>query len=91
MVSKEHTLACIAEEASEVTKEACKMLRFGVEFHDVISGESHLKQLITEANELIAVIEMLAGTGVFMTSDMRAARIAKTIKVRKYYEQNCGA
>lgn len=86
---KQHLLACIAEEASEVTKEACKMIRFGANFVDVISGESHLKQMITEANELLAVIEMLTEED-FSTTDMYDARVAKKCKVTKYYVQNCG-
>lgn len=84
---EQHLLACIAEEASEVTKEACKMLRFGREFTDVISGESHMTQMIAEANELLAVIEMLTGED-FTSKEMYDARLAKVEKVTKYYRQN---
>jgi len=86
----QHLLACVAEEASEVVKEACKMIRFGEDFVDVISGEAHMLQMIIEANELIAVIEMVTGKA-FTSEDMYNARRAKVEKVIKYYKQNCGA
>jgi hypothetical protein len=57
-----HLLACVSEEAAEVSKEACKALRFGL--HDV-----NPKTLITnfdaikyELYDLIAVCEYLFDT-----------------------------
>lgn len=83
-----HLLACIAEEAGEITQAACKGLRFGLDRVEPSTNSSNFAKLITEANDLIAVIEMFVSydVGVEFIPDREAIE-AKKLKVMKYYNK----
>lgn len=53
----EHLLVILGEEASEVTKEAAKCLRFGADNH--YEGKTNRERLSEEINDFLAVVEML--------------------------------
>lgn len=61
----EHLLVCLAEEGSEVTKDATKSLRFGLQDRNVLdpAGPTNVERLVAELNDLLAVADMLAGHG----------------------------
>ncbi len=58
----EHLLTCVAEECSEIAKDACKALRFGPTDFDPkdCTNATNMQRMVIEANDLIAVIDMLA-------------------------------
>lgn len=61
MTTHEHLLACLAEEGGEVTQEATKALRFGLD--DTFSGETVQTRLARELNDLIAVAGLCEDAG----------------------------
>jgi NTP pyrophosphatase (non-canonical NTP hydrolase) len=58
MNRQEHILTCLTEEASEVSKEASKINRFGVNDVHPESKESHVEKLVAEFHDFLAVYQM---------------------------------
>lgn len=83
----EHLLVCLAEEASEIVKDASKSLRFGL--NDVGPGllTTNRERLIAEINDLLAIVDMLSSEGV-LPSDWtdKQKQVRKKNKVRNFME-----
>ena len=81
----EHLLACLIEECSEIQQAATKALRFGVDdkFEDYPTPR---QQLNAEANDLLAVIEMLSDEGILTEAGNAHSIKAKKEKVLKYMQ-----
>jgi len=56
-----HLLACVGEEAGEISQAVGKSQRFGVLNINPASGKSNLDDLVKEYHNLVAVVEMLCG------------------------------
>ena len=85
MKENEHILVCLMEECSEVTKDVCKALRFGLDDSDPnMQGKTNRLKIATEWAEVIAIGEMLIARGVM--PDFRTDEFirAKKDKVSKY-------
>jgi len=54
-----HLLACVGEEASEISLAVGKSHRFGLLNINPASGKSNLDDLVKEYHNLVAVVEML--------------------------------
>lgn len=80
----EHLLTCLAEEGSEVTKDATKSLRFGLDDRNVLNptGPTNRERLIDELNDLLGVAWLLVDEGVLPPNWINAEKqIAKKEKV----------
>lgn len=66
MNAQEHLLTTLAEECSEITKAACKSLRFGLDDRSPLDpgGMTNREKLIYELNDLVATVNMLEDIGV---------------------------
>lgn len=90
----EHLLACANEECLEVAKEADKALRFGFDDRDPRGNGNYTNAqlMVIEANELIAVLDMLAEQGVIPVfwretkeaEDIRAEKTERLISMMHY-------
>lgn len=60
MTRQEHLLTCVAEEAGEVAKEACKALRFGLLGRPTETSNTNWYRLLEELQHLEAVVLMIA-------------------------------
>jgi len=76
MNRKEHLLTILGEECSEVHKETCKILRFG------LTAEKR-DRLQAEYNEILAMLDMLANEGIVVYK-MPHIIAAKKEKVEKF-------
>jgi NTP pyrophosphatase (non-canonical NTP hydrolase) len=98
----QHLLACLAEECSEVQKEVCKSLRFGLD--DQVTrdpngprgeeGPMNWEKIVMELNDLLGVVEMLIERGAFPSSWRDGdAMMRKVQKVEAYmrYAREVGA
>lgn len=89
----DHLLVITGEEAAEVTKEAAKCLRFGVnEIYPAI-GITNIARLVIEFNQLYAMMEMLAADGVLEAPFMSRACIddkKKAVEKHLLYSAECG-
>ena len=85
----EHLLACLSEEAGEISQIVGKILRFGL--FSEYKGESNLDRLSCEINDLLAVMEMLIDAGVDITVDKQLIAMKKA-RVEEYmvYSKDCG-
>ena len=78
MNTTEHILTCLAEEGSEVTKEATKALRFGINDTNFLKpdGPNNAERLVDELNDLMAVADMLAERGLIPPYWMDEKKVA---------------
>jgi hypothetical protein len=94
MKRDEHLLVILAEECSEVAKEAAKALRFGLDDKEPNQDLTNRKKIATEFNDLYAVMSMCLDAGILNDSDMLVATEmeAKKQKVEKYlkYSKSVG-
>lgn len=88
MNKQEHLLTCLAEEAGEIVQAVGKALRFGLKDGYPGTDRTNEKDIQTECNHLIAVMEMLIDSGVGTPCiAMRGRDITKKKeKVIKYME-----
>ncbi len=80
----EHLLTVLAEESSEVTKDACKALRFGLDDIEPGQGDHNLRRLEREVAQLVAVAELL---GLWIRDEDKAEKILKLKKYMDYSRQ----
>ena len=91
---KEHLLACLAEEAAEVVQCATKSLRFGLDDRNVLNptGPTNRERLISELNDMRAVIKMLEAEGVLPMSwehdHAMHNKVAKVLRFIKYAKEH---
>lgn len=84
MNEQQYLLTCIAEEASEVVKDATKAIRFGLyDMHQDNGNIPNAVRLIQELNELIALVE-LAGKKSYLDLSMLNDPVIKNNKIMKY-------
>ena len=76
MNRKEHLLTILGEECSELHKETCKILRFGL---TAKNGDN----LQAEFNEILALVRMIADEGIVLYKHEHLIS-AKIEKVEKY-------
>ena len=90
----EHLLACLAEEGSEIAKEACKSIRFGLADKNptIKDAPPQWRKIADEVNDLEAVIEMLRERGLLPFCSRNAIE-EKKAKVLHYmgYARDAGA
>ena len=89
MTREEHLLVTLSEECSEVAKEACKALRFGLDDKEPGQDKTNRDKIAAEFNDLFAVILMLEDEGVFkgekiVTPDTITKKQQKVEKYLKY-------
>lgn len=84
----EYLLTCLIEECSEVQKEACKAIRFGLtDFNPNIPGaKNNAENLVQEYVDLSAVFGMLTDEEVLPMTDFELMYDRKTAKMEKYME-----
>lgn len=89
----DHLLVILAEEASEVSKEVAKCLRFGPEEVYKPIGISNAQRVYAELQDLIAVAEMLQVHGI-LPAELRNEKMIydKKVKVEQHleYSVKCG-
>jgi len=94
MNREEHLLVILAEECSEVAKEAAKALRFGLSDKEPGQEKTNREKIATEFNDLFAVMHMLVDDGLIPEGGMLSidAIEAKKQKVEKYlkYSKSVG-
>ena len=86
MKDEDYLLCVLVEECAEVSKEACKAMRFGMD--GALPGQPFTNEevLWREANDLIAAIEMLAEARGCNPIDRERIRM-KREKVRSFLAQ----
>ena len=85
----DHLLVIVAEESAEVTQEASKCLRFGVDEVYAEIGISNSERLIHEFNDLYAVLLMLnkeGAIGNIVRPHLMREKREKVNKMIKYSE-----
>lgn len=82
---KEYLLVCLAEECAEVIQNCTKIQRFG--WHDrnitIENARTNLEELNLEFNDIIAIVQLLAGRGVDIGTDDKLIK-AKTERTHKW-------
>lgn len=61
---REYLLTCTAEEGCEIGQAGHKALRFGLDDINPKTGNSNRKDLVTEVNDLLGVLELLQENGI---------------------------
>lgn len=93
MKRSDHLLVILAEEASEIIKDATKALRFGMDDCNPVTKVSNQESLIAELNDLLAMVEMLQTEGILPERVIDRIKVEnKKAKVEKYllYSENVG-
>ena len=86
MTIQEHLLVCLMEECAEITKEASKALRFGLdERYPDLNSESNKDAIFREFHDLVAVMCLIYDGDEVHNFDMEKIS-AKMKKVRHYLE-----
>ena len=62
----EYLLVCLTEEAAEISQAACKIQRFGPDNSETSTAKTNIEKLITEVNDLVAILELLSEEGVIL-------------------------
>jgi len=92
MTKEEHLLTCLAEECAEVAQRVSKALRFGTT--EIQQGQplDNAARIMSEINDLIAVIEILQTVKVLLSGPDRTAINAKKNKLIEWirYSETCG-
>jgi len=90
MNTTEHLLTCLAEEGSEVTKDATKSLRFGLDDRNVLNptGPTNRERLVDELNDLMAVVDLCVAHGIlpenWQSPEKHQAKLEKVEKFMNY-------
>lgn len=92
MNKTEHLLACLIEECSEIQKDSCKALRFGLNDINPRTQVKNRNAIAFEINDLLAVIELLEESEIleaFIIGDRIKIdeKKAKVMHYMKYAEQ----
>jgi hypothetical protein len=93
---EEHLLACLSEECVEISKEAHKALRFGIDDTNptIPNAPSQRQQIVAELNDLLGVVELLVKAGILPENwSDQAKQLAKQEKVARFiaYARQRGA
>lgn len=76
----EHMLTLISEEASEVVKDACKAIRFGLADKEPGQNDDNIRRLEREIAQLVAVADMM---GLLIREEDKKIKVER---VEKYME-----
>lgn len=92
MTRTEHLLVILAEECSEVAKNASKALRFGLTDREPGPYETNAERIVQEFHDLHAVVEMLMDEGAIPKRYDGIAMIRKREKVERFLKvsEQCG-
>ena len=94
MNRQEHLLVILSEECAELSKEASKALRFGLNDHEPEKIETNAQRIVAEFNDLFAIIGMLKDIGSLDEKELVNIKSieAKKKKVEKWlnYSQSVG-
>lgn len=84
----EHLLTCASEECGEIVQAVGKLSRFGAGNRHPDGGLTNGEQLLSEVQDLIAVVELLQREGVIPHSNLteRREKEKKKIKVLQFAE-----
>jgi hypothetical protein len=92
MTREEHLLVIIAEECSEIAKNATKALRFGLDDCEPGQPDNNATRMLLELTDLLAVFEMMEVNDVMcaaydeVTENRRGLMDAKIAKVERFFE-----
>lgn len=94
MNKEQYLLTCIAEEASEVVKDATKAIRFGLHDKNPTAYANNAANIVQELTELIALVEY-AGKEGYIDITLLNNEETKKQKIKKYlkyaeYARQCG-
>ena len=84
----QHLLTCLIEECSEIQKDACKSLRFGLDDMNPRTEVKNRQAIAMEINDLLAIVEMLEEDSIVdldLIGDRKAID-SKKVKVEHYME-----
>ena len=94
MTKQEHLLVILSEECAELSKEASKALRFGLNDHEPEKTETNAQRIVAEFNDLFAIIGMLKDINCLDEKELVNIKAiqAKQKKVEKWfkYSQSVG-
>lgn len=89
----QHLIACLAEEAGEVTQACGKILRFGM--HDARDADADTNEvcLLKEVLDMLVVTDLLSEEGLLNTDIMSEKEVgahmaAKRAKLKKYMKRS---
>lgn len=87
MTREEHLLVIIAEECSEIAKNATKALRFGLDDHEPGQSEANATRMLVELNDLLAVFVLLKEDNAeFAAEYERIKQLQDTLRENKIYK-----
>ncbi len=79
-----YLLSVVAEEAGEVVKAACKILRYGWKGNRTVEGATNQQDFIDEYNDLMGSVEYLEEVAeAELGIDLRGLRSRKAINAKK--------
>lgn len=86
MNTQEYLLTHLAEEASEIVKDACKGLRFGLDDIDPNGdGTTNRERLINELNDMMAIVKRLELEKIIPEGWLSAEKMdVKSFKIRRF-------
>ena len=87
MKLQEYLLVKLMEECAEVNKCVSKMLIFGIDNQSPFKDQTNLEELHSEVNDILAILEMLAGSGICLYRDDDKVS-AKIYKVKHYMQES---
>ena len=88
MNRQEHLLVILSEECAELSKEVSKALRFGLNDHEPEKTETNAQRIVSEFNDLVAIIGMLKDIGSLDEKEFVNLKAieAKQKKVEKWFK-----
>jgi NTP pyrophosphatase (non-canonical NTP hydrolase) len=78
------TLDILQEECAEVIQAVSKISRFGLDNLKPGKPKTNKEHLEEELGDLLAMIDILCGNGVVELDNLRAAKLAKIEKLKKW-------
>lgn len=78
-------LTLVIEESAEVMQEICKMLHFGLDNVNPVTGVSNQEKLHAEVGDVLAVLEMMVDRGYLDWDKLQAGAERKVERLKKWH------